>query len=597
MIADTTTVLRPVDAIVGRIRAIGPRRRTVIPEAMAGLPVAISFVPDGMAGSILAGVSPIHGLYANFAGPILGGFSADTRRMVVATTSASSLAVGSALVSVPTEQRADAVVLLTLIAGALMILAGVLKLGRYTRFVSHSVMTGFLTGIAANIILGQIPSLTGVSAPSGPAITKAFYVFTHPSLVDLPSLLTGIAAIVLIVLLATSKLSTVAGLVALSIPTALVLLLNVASIEQVSDLGAIPTGFPLPQLPNLSVFSIELVIGALTVAAIVLIQGAGVAESAPNPDGRRSKVNRDFMAQGVGNLAAGLFRGQPVGGSVGQTALNVGSGAQTRWSAIFAGLWMLAILVLFSGLVGLVALPTLAGVLIVAGVGAFRIPAILTVVRTGALSEVAFGTTLVATLLLPVAAAVGIGVALSLMLQLNREALDLRVVQLVPQPDGSLLEQSAPKRVKEDSITALDVYGSLYYAGARTLQARLPQIRDAKRPVVIIRLRGRTSLGSTSLTVLSGYGDRLAEAGGRLYLSGVDADLAVLFRKTRTVTEAEDSVQLFEATPIIGESSRQAFEAAEKFLAARHKLRLGARFRRAWPPFGPPLVRQRWLAW
>ena len=130
------------------------------------------------------------------------------------------------------------------------------------------------------------------------------------------------------------------------------------------------------------------------------------------------------------------------------------------------------------------------------------------------------------------------------------------------------LEQPAPKRVKDDSITALDVYGSLYYAGARTLQARLPQIRDAKRPVVIIRLRGRTSLGSTSLTVLSGYGDRLAEAGGRLYLSGVDADLAALFRKTRTVTKADDSVQLFEATPIIGESSRQAFAAAEEFLAA-----------------------------
>ena len=79
--------------------------------------------------------------------------------MVVATTSASSLAVGSALVSVPTDQRADAVVLLTLMAGGLMIIAGFLKLGRYTRFVSHSVMTGFLTGIAANIIFGQIPNL------------------------------------------------------------------------------------------------------------------------------------------------------------------------------------------------------------------------------------------------------------------------------------------------------------------------------------------------------------------------------------------------------------------------------------------------------
>ena len=226
--------------------------------------------------------------------------------MVVATTSASALAAGSALVSVPADQRADAVVLLTLMAGGLMILAGILKLGRYTRFVSHSVMTGFLTGIAANIIFGQIPQLTGVSAPSGPSITKAFFVLTNPGLVDLPSLLTGIAAMLLIVSLAVTRVSTFAGLIALAVPTAAVLLLGGVSIKQVSDISAIPTGFPLAQLPNLSVFSIELVIGALTVAAIVLIQGAGVAEC--GAQSRRASVEqptRDFMAQGLGNLGTG----------------------------------------------------------------------------------------------------------------------------------------------------------------------------------------------------------------------------------------------------------------------------------------------------
>ena len=536
---------------------------------MSGLSVAISFVPDGMATSILAGVSPIHGLYANFAGPIVGGLSASTRRLVVATTSASALATGSALVSVPAEQRGDAVVLVTLIVGGFILLAGVMRLGRYTRFVSHSVMTGFLTGIAANVILGQIPGLTGAPASGGTSIAKALDVITHPALIELPSLLTGLAAIALIVVVGISPISTVAGLIALAVPSAAVILVGASSVAQVSDIAPIPTGIPLPHLPSLNGLSLDLVVGSLAVAAIVLVQGTGVAESAPNPDGKPSKVNTDFIAQGLSNLASGAFQGQPVGGTLSQTALNLSSGAQGRWSAIFAGLWMLAILVLFSGLVGLVALPTLAGILIVAGIGAFRVPAILTIVRTGPLSDVAFATTLIATLLLPVAAAVGIGVALSLMLQLNREALDLRVVQLVPQEGGELLEQQAPKRVSDGSITALDVYGSLYYAGARTLQARLPQIRDAKRPVVIIRLRGRTTLGSTSITVLSGYADRLAEAGGRLYLSGVDPQLGELLKRTRIAGDEGDSMQIFEATPVIGESSRLAYEAAEKWLEAQ----------------------------
>ena len=114
------------------------------------------------------------------------------------------------------------------------------------------------------------------------------------------------------------------------------------------------------------------VTGALAVAAVVLVQGAGVAESAPNPDGSFSKPNRDFVAQGAGNLASGLFKGQPVGGSVGQTALNIAAGARTRWAAIFSGLWLLVILIVFSGLVGRVAMPTLAAILIFAAAASIR---------------------------------------------------------------------------------------------------------------------------------------------------------------------------------------------------------------------------------
>ena len=96
---------------------------------------------------------------------------------------------------------------------------------------------------------------------------------------------------------------------------------------RVGDSGEIPRGIPLPHLPDLGLFSFSLVTGALAVAAIVLVQGAGVAEAAPNEDGTASDANRDIIAQGVGNLASGFFRGLPVGGSVGQTALNVSAGA------------------------------------------------------------------------------------------------------------------------------------------------------------------------------------------------------------------------------------------------------------------------------
>ena len=131
---------------------------------------------------------------------------------------------------------------------------------------------------------------------------------------------------------------------------------------------------------------------------------------------------------------------------------------------------MLLILVAFGGIVGRVAMPTLAAVLIVAAIGSLRIREVQTVWLTGLSSQIAIATTFLATLFLPVAAAVGIGVALSLLLQLNRGAMDLRVVELRMRDDGRFEERPAPASLPDRSVTVLDVYGSLLYAGARTLR-------------------------------------------------------------------------------------------------------------------------------
>jgi SulP family sulfate permease len=172
---------------------------------------------------------------------------------------------------------------------------------------------------------------------------------------------------------------------------------------------------------------------------------------------------------------------------------------------------MLTILVAFSGIVGVVPMPILAAVLIYAAVSSLRAGAIGTIWRTGRMSQIAVTSTFLGTLFLPVAVAVGVGVALSLLLQLNREALDLRVTQLQPRPGGRFAERPAPATLPSRTVTLLDVYGSLYYAGAKTLAARLPDPGGAKRPVVVLRLRGRTRLGATSVVVIDGYAKRLAD--------------------------------------------------------------------------------------
>ena len=563
--ADTRTSRPLLNGVREWVRSIKPDRKAFGKDVVAGLPGAISSVPDGMASAVLIGVNPVYGLYASFAGPTAGGLASSTRLMVITTTTAAAIAAGSAVAGFDAEQRPEALFLLTFLAGLVMVGAGLLKLGRYTRFVSHSVMTGFLTGVAVNIICGQLGDLTGVSAEGANSLAKAFDVITHPGSIDPASLLAGLGALGILFGLARTRLNTVSALVALILPTLAVALAGATAVIRVSDSGEIPRSLPMPALPDLSLLSVNLGLNACAIAVIVLVQGAGVSESAPNADGRPSNMNQDFAAQGIGNLASGLFLGQPVGGSVGQTALNVSVGARTRWAAIWSGLWMVVILVLFAGLVGKVAMPTLAAVLIFAAVGSLRMGALATIWRTGRLSQVALATTFVATLFLPVAVAVGVGVALSLLLQLNQEAMDLAVVELVPRDDGRFEEQPAPETLPSNQVTVLDVYGSLFFAGARTLQARLPEVGQAQRPAVVLRLRGRTSLGATFFRILATYAEQIGAAGGRLYVSGLDSDMAALLARTVPVT-AEPPERVFGATPVLGEATWAALHEAQAWV-------------------------------
>ena len=142
------------------------------------------------------------------------------------------------------------------------------------------------------------------------------------------------------------------------------------------------------------------------------------------------------------------------------------------------------------------------------------------------------------------------------------------LVALVPDGAGRFEERDAPATLASGEVTLIDVYGSLYYAGARTLQARLPDPAGAERPAVVLRLRGRAMLGATAYVVLSDYARRLDEVGGRLYLSGVASEVVEQLHRNATVEQAGE-VRIFPATATVGESSLDAYAAAQEWLSRR----------------------------
>jgi SulP family sulfate permease len=566
--ARAATLARAKQAFGGWLRGVRPHREDLRSDVLAGLPGAISSVPDGMATALLAGVNPAYGLYASFSGKIGGGLSTSTKLMVVTTTTAASLAAGSALADIAPKNRDSAIVTLTILTGVVMIIAGAFHLGRYIRFVSRSVMLGFLTGVAVNIVLGQLAGLLGAPTEGGVAAQKAYYVVTHPSGVNVASAIVGVSALAVMFLLSRTRIALFATLIAVVVPTVVVAVMGLDTVQTVADVGAIPSGLPPLVLPHLSDRTVGVITGAFAIAAIALVQGAGVAEAAPNRDGSPSRMNRDFIGQGVANLASGIFHGTPVGGSVSSTALNVTAGAKSRWASIFAGVWMLIILLALAQAVGLVPMPTLAAVLIFAAVMSLRFGDIGVVWKTSHTGKIGMVITFLSTLALPVAAAVGVGVICSLLLQLNKSQMDLRIVRLGRRDDGMFVEQPVPTVLPDAEPVVLDVYGSLLYAGARTLGAHLPDPRGSHRPVVILRLRGRTSLGSTFFGVIAGYADALEAAGGRLYLSGVQPEMVHRFHRSQ-VEDVQGKIKVFHATEVLGASTLAAVQDAQTWLVGQ----------------------------
>jgi len=532
---------------------------------IAGLNVAVANVPDGLANGALVGVNPVYGLYATMLGPIVGGLLSSTQLMIVTTTAAASLTASQALLVESPEERASALFLMVFLAGLIQLGLGLAGLGRLTRFVSYSVTTGFLTGVAVLLVLSQLPTLTGVDAEGGNRVTQTFDLLLRLDEIHVDALAAGLAAMILAVVLPRTRLKGAGRLIAILIPSLVVVVLD-RPVALVHDVGEIPRSVPRPSLPPLSA-AFDVITGAVSVAVVALVQAAGVSQTVPNPGGEHSRPSKDFIAQGAANMASGLFSGLPVGGSVSATAVNVLAGARSRWAGVSAGGWMIAIVLLAPVAVGYIAMPALAALLVLAGLGSLKPGEIESIWDAGWPARLAGVTTFACTLLLPIQAAVAIGVVLAALLFLN-ESSEVRIVQLVRHPEGLVEELDPPRKLPDEEVTVLHVYGHLYYAGARTLEENLPSARASRRPVVVLRLRGRTVVGATLVDVLASYADELERADGRLHLSGMSEEAYAHLSSSEKLREHRN-LQLFEATTVLGESTRAAGDAGRAWLVAQ----------------------------
>ncbi|MGE5229866.1 MAG: SulP family inorganic anion transporter [Deltaproteobacteria bacterium] len=553
-------------------------RRSVGRDAAGGLTLGIESIPDAMASGVLAGVNPIYALYAVMVATPVGALFSSSVFMSVQTTSAMSLLVADVPQVHEGADVAGALFMLTLMTGVIMLAMGLLKLGSYLRFVPNAVLTGFINGVAVLIILGQLGELTGTSPEGGNKVEQAGDLLRNWQDIDPRSFAVGLTSIVLIVALQNTRLKSWGMVVALVMASLLVPLFNWGDVALVTDVASIPDSLPLPTLPDFSALP-ALIVPALALAFVGLVQGSGISQSFTNPDGRYPSASGDFVGQGAANVAASLFQGMPVGGSLSATALVHNAGVRSRAANIIAGVTIAVVLLVFSGLVGKLAMPALAGLLIVVGFQTLKPHQVDLVVRTGWLQAVVVVTTFVLTLLVPLQYAVLIGVAVSVLLHWVKQSNRMVLKEWVFPPGQALpREQDPPHRLPGDQVTVITPYGRMFFATARLMEDQLPEVTaDSRRAVLILNLREHDELGSTFLGMFDRYAEHLRDHGAKLMLAEVGPHLYGQLHNTGRLSALRPR-NVLRRTDTVDASIVEAIDAADEWIeaAAREAPEAGA---------------------
>ncbi len=535
-----------------------PTKKDLRADMSAGLVLGIESVPDGLASGLLAGVNPLAGLYAYLFGMVGAAAFTSTSLMAVQATGAMALVVADADLNAMADPG-RALFTLSVLTGLVMLVAGLTRAGSLLRFVPSSVMTGFVTGVGVNIVLGQLNNFTGYVSQGKNRVARALDLLVNLDQVVPSSLLVGVATMAGILLLSRTRLKSLGLVVAVILGSVGAALLAAAGspVPLVSELAEIPQSLPTPVLPAWGDIPL-LLLPAFSLAFVGLVQGAAVAVGVPNPDGSQSNTSRDFIGQGAGNIVAGLFQGMPVGGSMSASALTLTAGGRSRTALFVAGAVMGVVILLLGGVVGYVAMPALAALLIVVGVSTIRPAQVVSVLHTGPLQSVVMAVTFALTLLVPLQYAVLTGAGLAIVLYVAEESGRLTLRAIVLTDDGRVQETDPPATVPGGSVLVLQPYGHLFFASAPILESLLPAVTQASTgSVVILRLRGVDQLGLTTVDLFRRYAKELHLQDSTLKLV-VGSDMVARQLESEGLTRVLGQENVYQGNQWLGETVRRA---------------------------------------
>lgn len=480
----------------------------VLRNIVAGCTVALILIPQSLAYADLAGMPPWYGLYASILPLIAAAFFASSPHLQTGPVAVTSLLTFGALAPLAAPGSATYIglaALLALLVGVIRVLLGIVRAGWVAYLMSSPILNGFTAAAALLIILSQVPIALGTTPPSSELLLGAWWAAVHPAAWDPIPL--GVTIATLAIVLGAPRIHPL-------LPGVLIALVAATLFSHLANytgeiVGTIPTDLPTVSLALPWGSMRDLVLPALIIALIGFAEPAAIARTYATEERRAWDPDREFVSQGVANLAAGLSGAFPVGGSFSRTGVNRAAGGTSRWSGAVAGLAVAAVLPA-AGLLAPLPRATLAAIVIASVLRLVNFRPLIRLVRLSPTQAAVAWTTFVLTLALAphVERAVLIGILLAVGVHLWRDLkvqvdVSYRDGTLIFRPQGVLFFASAPgldvalmRKLAEHPETAclridLGLLGRIDYTGALALASIVEGAEDIGLRVELVRIPPR----------------------------------------------------------------------------------------------------------
>jgi len=487
-------------------------------DIAAGLAVTALIVPKNLGYAGIAGIPVQNGLYAAAAGAIVYALFCTSRQISTGPSSSLAAVAGGAVLvtGLGGKEAAQLVAAITIATGALFLLLAVFRMGWIAQFLSKAVVTGFLAGAALDVVIGELPKLTGTSSEGDSAWRELSSWLRTLGDLHWTTLLVGVVALAVILAL---------RFLAPSVPGALVLIVGGLLASAVFDLdakgvalvGHVPRGLPAPQLPGFDVMRDHLAVIGIASVALLLIgfsQTAGDARAFATRHHYRIDVNQEAVAQGMANVGAGVFQGMPVSTSLSASSLNESAGARTPMASLITGGFVLATLVVLAPLFSDLPKAVLAAIIIDAVV--FGMIDVAELRRLHRVTRIDFWIA-VAAIIGVLSAGVLAGVVIGVVLSLGW------LIYVATRPPMPLLGREAGTQVFRDleehpgdetfpGVIVLRFDGGLFFATSEALEDRIRGLADGRQPfdALVLDLEGVNfidSQGAAKLAEIKAYTD------------------------------------------------------------------------------------------